>query len=315
MRTTTDIGRLNGVARLGIILTIAFLAHPGGASLPQTSDPASKDRPKPAATDPLKGPAVAPEATRRSIVERDFYGAVRRPEGAPEEEAFRLLKFGSDEEGNEIRAQVDSILIARMQLLDTFVGENLDLIVKIGNAAGTGNQADMVGLIFEAMNKLRPLHRRGTLENEISGVLPGAHRAEFKRLLTEYRDAIVAERRAELERNGEPKKDRFGILSEEHLKTLGREIERSVQRQLRSGDFVYRYLTRGLDLTPEQHASIRDKCRAYSERVGEEEIKSEQVKLFFAISAELTPAQRIQFARLVNGTPAPPEKPRTPTKK
>jgi len=273
--------------------------------------------------DPLAGPHVVEAAARASIVERDFYGKVRRPETSAEEAALGKVVI-AEEKRAEVKERVDRILRERDGILDKFVSGNIDLLTKFGQAQATENKLDQFALLTEAMRKLSPLRERGTLQQEIEGALPEESREEFKRLMKEYQDALVAECRAEEkkvaeamadEQGGEMKADeksgkkakkpevkpRFAILMEENLKGLGRDIERSFARQLKNGELVFRYMTAGLKLTPEQEKNIRATCMDFAEKTKGEELKGEQVKLFFAIWNQLDKDQQKVFGKRMNG--------------
>lgn len=294
-----------------------ILAIVMGACLTQTGGAQRTDPP------PLSGPRVVEAAARASIVERDFNGKVRRPETSAEEAALAVVSIPKEKRA-DVKERVDRILRERDGILDKFVSGNIDLLTKFGQAQATENKLDQLALLTEAMRKLSPLRERGTLQQEIEGALPEESREEFKRLMKEYHDALVAEVRADEKKaamageegQGEgmkadrkadknakkpDPKPRFAIMIDENLKGLGRDIERSFARQLKNGELVFRYLTAGLKLSPEQEAKIRTTCMDFAERTKGEDLKGEQVKLFFAIWGQLDKEQQKVFGKRVNG--------------
>jgi hypothetical protein len=264
------------------------------------SGPLWAQAPKGGGDDDLRGPAIEAAQPKTSLVDRDFNGVLRLPEPSPEAAAFELLGIEGQlpaDQAKDIRERFSAILGARQRLLDEFCADNIELLIKFGSSAEAGRKGEVLSLLWEAMRELKPLRDRGTLESEIIAILPAKQQSRFKMLLREYRDAVVADADAESKRRGEKPKGRIGVLAEAGLKQLGKDVEASVTRQLKNGEFAFKYLTQGLELTGEQELRIREAVTAYVERVGDQEIKAEQVKLYFAISKHLTADQRKLFTR------------------
>ncbi|MBC7771209.1 MAG: hypothetical protein H7210_01810, partial [Pyrinomonadaceae bacterium] len=139
----------------------------------------------------LAGPSVPERASRKTLVEYDFPGKVRRLDAAPEEGALRLMDLDM-----ELREKVERVLTERMKQLDEFVGKNLDLLTKLETASATGDRIDQAMLLAEGVHKLSPVWLRGSLRSQIDELLSKDKQAEMKALLDEYWDAIVKERQA-----------------------------------------------------------------------------------------------------------------------
>ena len=84
-------------------------------------------------------------------------------------------------------------------------------------------------------------------------------------------------------------------MIEERFASLGREIERSFERQLRSGDVLFAYLTEGITLRPDQEARIRQAVADVVERHDVEASKPAQALLGASILAYLDPEQGAAF--------------------
>lgn len=269
---------------------------------------------------PLAGPAVAARAERATLVEHDFPGKVRRLESAPEEAAARLLELTT-----EVREKVEAIFADRVKKLDAFVADNLLLLNQLDTAGKAGDKLDQLKLLAEAVHKLAPVWTKGTLRSQVRSVLPESARAEFDRLLAEYWDAIVTERRDEAKVNAAPARDdmkmadskkaegasdraakvksksRFEILTEERLASFGKEIERSFQRQLQSGDVIADYIINYVTMSDEQKARIRELCNEFAEKTKMNASEQQNRELFVKIAGVLDTKQQMELAKLIQG--------------
>lgn len=310
------------LAVLGSVCGIPALAQPG------TAAPA------------LAGPSVPDRATRKTLVEYDFPGKVRRLDAAPEEIALRLMDLDKG-----LREKVDQVLNERVKQLDEFVGKNLTLLTKLQTASAAGDKLDQAMLLAEGVQKLAPVWTKGSLRAQVDQLLPKDKRAEFKALLDEYWDAIVSEQqaapaqaddaavamtpasadapapspvaakpkaasgtsRAALQPSPK-KKARWEILVAERLESFGREIERSFQRQLQSGDIIYRYIEAAIVMTDQQKGAIRDLCAEFAEKTRMNPTEAQNRELFVKIAGSLDTAQQTQLARLISGLKKPQPK-------
>lgn len=174
-------------------------------------------------------------------------GSINRAESTPEEAV--LARMDLDE---TTRARVQGVLVARARLIDEFVRANIDLLTEIGTASETRNIPDLLWLGMETWEKTRPLRSRALLHEEIAAVLPAEERAPFQQALGDYWRTIIDSRG--------PKNmlERFGMLLEERLKVFGAQVEKSFQRLLRSGDLLFYYVSKDLDLSPAQRARLAE---------------------------------------------------------
>lgn len=238
----------------------------------------------------LAGPSAdvgTPSAA--TLVAYDFAGRLRRPEVPPEVAAAGLLGLDSP-----TRGAIESLLAHRAAVLDAFVRENLDLLTKLGTAGATGDKLDQFGLAQRAYVELQPLRAGGSLQDVVRAVLPADAAAQFDAVLDEYWRAVVREGRRQMNERGTPRSGVESVI-EERLSSLGREIELSFERQLRSGDILFSYLTEGIELRPEQSARIR---QAVADVVAHHDVESDkraQALLGASILAYLNPEQGAAF--------------------
>jgi hypothetical protein len=264
-------------------LSLAIAAAPVTAAAPPSIPPPQ------AASPPLAGPRAIAPAPSATLVVYDFTGRLRRPDIPPEAAAAALLALD-----DHARAAVEAALARRAAILDAFVRENLDLLTQIGTAGATGDKLDQLGLAQLAYTKLQPLRSQGTLQEVIRAALPTDAAARFDAALDEYWRAVVREGQREPGENGNPRHGVQAVI-EERLRTLGREIELSFERQLRSGDILFSYLTAGLQLRPEQAVRIRQAVADVVERTDVESDKRAQALLGASILAYLDPQQAAAF--------------------
>ena len=253
----------------------------------------SQPEPKPVAErSPLAGHAVdqKPEA-RATIVTRDFEGRVRRPDSTPVEAAVVELTLDA-----EARAKVDTVLAARARVLDEFVGKNLDLLTRFGAAENSTDAGDKLLLAVEAYQKLEPLRAQGPLDQQVRGALPPDQAKEYDRLLREYWTAL-----AEEDSHATKPKGRIGVVLEEKMKDLGREIEAAFHRSERSGGVLYYYLFGSMTLTPDQSKRLHELCANYSMKGIDNQDKTAQGVFFLAATQVLEPEQRKAFVKKLKG--------------
>jgi len=292
------------------------LAQPVTPLLPTppspTPAPAAPGAPAESPPPVLAGPSVPDAARKPTLVELDFPGRVRRLDVAPEAAAVHLMTLD-----DATREAVDRILAARTRGIDDFAASNLDLLTKLGTADATGDKLDQLLLAAEAVRQLAPVWRKGTLRSQIEAVLSESDQQVFASLLDEYWDAIVKEQQApaqndvvrntgEHARRTQPQpkrsaKSRFEILAGERLASFGKEIERSVQRMLYSGDLLFRLIDKGMTLTDAQRGSIRVTCAEYAERTRGDASEAQNLELFVRLAGVLDMRQQQQLAALLRG--------------
>jgi hypothetical protein len=194
---------------------------------------------------------VAPSAQKRTLVERDADGKIKRLDVAPAEAAVRLVNLGG-----EARAQVDKILAERAAMMDKLVAENLREVIEIAGAAQAGNREEAGRKMRELAPIAAPLRGRGMLGAELARVLPEAPAGEVRRMVEEYTEAVTAEEKQAAEARGETF-DARAARRAEMIRLVGAEMRRAYERvvQQRAQDFDKLLATLGL--TPEQEGAVR----------------------------------------------------------
>ncbi len=236
----------------------------------------------------LAGPRVRTSGEATTLVELGYAGKVRRLERAPEEAAIELLGLTPEE-----RERVDGVLLARARVLDAIVLDNLTLLMRLGTAGEAGQKLTALGLGLELAGKLEPVWRDGPLRDRLRGALAPERRAEFDRLVDGYWDAIVAERRAT------KREPRFVILAGEQLALLGKEIERSVQRQFGEQDQGFERLIESLGLSAEQESRLRRQVETFFLQAGPRPTPGQMVGFLLRLMAWLDDGQRVKLAAYI----------------
>lgn len=272
---------------------------------------------QPVDASPLGGPKVQEQASRPTIITRNFDGSVKPPEGTAEEAVLELLSVGGagamgaspEERGAGERVRV--ILAKRGKVLEDFVFENVALLTKLDTAGNTGDKADQLRLLAEAFRQLAPLREGGPLSSQIRAALAEAKGAEFDLILREYWEAVIADRmsRAKPE-GGFP--SRLEAIAGARLESLGKEIERSFYRLLMSGEFIYRVATRGLTLTPEQSRRLRAVIEEHYRLTGGNDDEAANRRLFARSIAVLDDDQKPRFIRNLRELGSPKKAPPSP---
>ncbi|MBC7834773.1 MAG: hypothetical protein H7Y88_06695 [Phycisphaerales bacterium] len=267
---------------------------------------------------PLAGPSAATLTRSKSgLVAIGFKGEVQRLELPIEEEALKLLRLDDG-----VRSRIEKILAERAVLLEHFVAENVDLLVKLDTTKdGLGKAA----LLAETLTKLRPVLEKGSLYEVIRGALPAAAderaaggaasnagdmraggmsaggaqregesaRAAFERIVIEYRHAIASENQ---------RKDKLGAVLAEKGESFGREIARAFERLEQSGELGYRYLLGDLGLSEAQEARFRGMHAEFMDRIGDSPSEKEQGMFFLSVLAWLSPEQQVKVVKKAIGS-------------
>lgn len=275
----------------GLLLTAPALAQPANG----------KD------TDPLAGPRVVEAAKANPLATVDFNGMIRRPETTPEQAV--LAQMTLDEQA---RAAVKKIFARRQAILDDFVVKEVNLLTKFGVASGTNDTLDQAALGIEAFQKLAPLREGGSLWEQVMAALPEASASDFNTRMNGYWDAIVAEGKklkkakdaAEMkpgEKPVEKERSRFEIVAEERLKILGQEIKDTFERQQASGEYLIKYFTHDLNLSPTQKARIQEMTLTFINETGMKPNDEQQKALALQAMSILTEEQRLKMTEKIVG--------------
>jgi hypothetical protein len=230
---------------------------------------------------------------RTGIVERESDGSVRRTEVPPEIAAFRLLKAPA-----EAVERVEEILRARGRFLETFVQGNLDLLSKLDTAGSTNDKLDQAILGLEALAKLAPLTKDGSLRMRIGALLTPADFRRFDAILDEYWNAIVFQ-----ERQRSPEKSRIQVVVEERLQSLAREIAAALERIESSGALLFSYLFGDVALSPPQEAEIRTLLDEFIDQTKGGATPEQEQRFFFSMLSKLDPRQQLAVVSRANGRP------------
>lgn len=273
------------------------------ALLALTLAPATLAQEPPPDPAPLRGPSVTPAASPSPMIERDFDGSVRLPDGTLEERAIELMNLeGASATPEDRRAAeaIRSLLARRARVLEDFVYDNTALLTELDTAGHTGNKADQLRLLAEAYRKLAPLREAGPLDAQVRAALPEARRAEFDGLLQHYWDALIADRTSRPGADGKVP-GRLQAIAGTRIELLGKEIERSFLRLIGSGQYVYRVATRGLTLRPEQARRLHELLDAHMEATkGNDDAQAGQ-RLFARALGVLDEDQRPVMIRNLRG--------------
>lgn len=261
-------------------------------------------RTKPSEIAPLAGPHVE-EKPKTTLVERESDGSVRRTEIPPEIAAARLLDLPA-----EVLAKVEDLMIERGRFFEKLIEENLDLLTKLDTAGNTGNKLDQAVLGLEALAKLAPLTREGSLRKRVRALLPADAVDRFDATLKEYWDAIVAQERAR-----DARKSRFEIVAGERFQSMGREIAAAFQRLERSGTLLYQYFFSKVELSAEQEGAIRALIAEFVEETRGAPTKEQERRIFFAVMSKLDVKQQTALIKEFKARERPPKPAKTPSKR
>lgn len=251
----------------------------------------------------LAGPTAAETPRQATLVERSYDGSVKRLETTPEEAAVALLDLA---EG--VQERVATIFVERAEFLDKVVAQELDLLIRLGNA---GQAGDPRGVALEGIalyQRLGPMFDEGRLVDRVAAELPPERQREYRRLVREYWEAVVGEKQAAAKPR---RRGRVELLIEAKGEALGVELERSFERLLKGPGGGFDLLAGYLALRPDQEARIRPLWVRYMELVELGEGESDKAgRLFLSMLAHLDGAQRDRLRGVTRATPRPaPAKP------
>ncbi len=265
-----------GLTRAGLACLVVSAA---GASALAQADP-------PAGLSPLAGPSVDATKAKKSLVERDYAGKVRRLEIPPEEAAIGLLGLSETD-----RAKADQVIRERAATLDKVVIENVDLLLEMQTARASGDLAKQRDVIQQFKEKLEGLRSRGKPMDEIADALPGASREEYRRLVKEYHRAVYDELADEAKAKGQRVRPR-DIIARQMALAVGAEVKRSYERQIGSRTQEFEQALAKLDLAPEQEAEIRRLVTQWAQEVKLNPTPAQRREIVEKVLTKLTPTQR-----------------------
>ncbi len=267
-----------------ILAVLATSVQPAGPSPQPSAEPAT-----------LRGPVVAAHVDRVTLVSYDFNSRVRRPETSPEHAAVMLLKLAEEEQ-----KKVDAVFAHRAEMLDRFVSENLMMLGELDTAHKAGDKLGELALLMDAFRKLNPMLSEGQLRDQVAAALPRAQGEEFRRIIGEYWKAIVDEGVRDSRAAGK-KEARWQIDLWQRFEHLGKEIERSYERQAASGTLIVDYFLADLDLTAEQRATIQGLKVDMLQRTSFRPSEKDQQLLAVGALAYLNESQRAIVIKRITG--------------
>lgn len=275
-----------------ISATVAFLIAGAGAAFAQDQKPDRAPSGPVSKLPILKGPSVAEQRAPSSLIEKDFAGKIRRLEVTPEEAAVERLTLST-----EAREKVATVLHARWAIIDKAVKENVESLLRFDAARRTGDRREMVALLRKFAQELKPLRDRGTLREEIRGVLPEDQRADFDWMCDEYTEALIAEAQQEAQSKGEPSGDTQARIRE-GLLVIGQELKRSYDRLVTGGQRELEEAIKLLDLTPEQEGEVRRLVSQFAADTKLNPTPEQRRKLLVDVYAVLDASQRARIRDL-----------------
>ncbi|MFZ4576150.1 MAG: hypothetical protein ACOYN0_17330, partial [Phycisphaerales bacterium] len=246
----------------------------------------------------------------KGLVSRDFDGRVRVLDGTVPEEALALLTLSARE-----REATGALLGRRAKLLEDFVSENVFLLGKIDTAEKAGNKADVAWFILEAVAKLKPVTKEGTLEQQLAKALDKPNADRLLSLVREYDRAAIKDRCSRVNKDGKlPSK--FEAAAGLRVESFGREIERAYKRLESSGELGFRLIFQGVKLTDAQQDKVRELMELHQRTTKGNATEKENATLFMAILPHLSKEQAARaianIKGLEQGKPAKPVEPKKP---
>jgi hypothetical protein len=230
-------------------------------------------------------------------VQREADGSVARTETPPEVAAVRTLSLPPD-----ILENIEALLYKRARFFDRFIENNLELLGKLDTAGNTGDKVDQALLGVQALSKLAPLTRDGSLRKQVRELLPMDQVEAFDRALGEYWDAIVSQ-----EKQKDPKKSRFEIMAAERMASLTREATAAFERLEKSGVLLFNYFFKKIELSDEQTAAIRTLLDEFVEETKGAPTKQQEQKVFFAVMSKLDTTQQTALIKHFKAQQGPPK--------
>lgn len=313
-------------------LTLCLLAGASTLLIPLHTTLAQTQNPN-----ALSGPTVKETTKPLTIIERDFQGSITRLQIPPDEAAAAKLTLNETQQ-----AALKKILTERAALIDSAVGNNYELLLKLQGfrQMTQSEQREHLGAWREA---LAPLRERGRLQDELATILEPAQNTELRRMVNEYWDALVKEETTKsasqdsmkpdeapvdepteptakeepAQRNGRARDgqrarggergERGSIIMRESLAIMGHQLKASFDRRVSSSNANLEDLFKTIDATPAQRDKIQALSLEYAQKTLNKPTDSQRLELFEAISRELTPKQRRELIKLYTQKPAAPQ--------
>lgn len=252
----------------------------------------------------LAGPKVQAPSSSPSLIQRDFSGTtLTRLDTLPEEAATRLLTLTPPEQ-----TAVDQILTERAAIFDKAVGDNYELVLRL-QGFREARLPERLALLRDWNTALRELKAHGKLIDELAAALSRENAAQFRRLVAEYREAMIAQTMKGSDTMGEKPVSRQQAQSREYLIELGQEIKRAFDRRIAEGKGNIEHLVKTVDATPQQREKIENLSLEYAQKTLGKPTSQQKASLIRSIFEVLTPEQRRKIVAETLGRNAAQAKP------
>ncbi|HVU64332.1 MAG TPA: hypothetical protein VHC70_10170, partial [Phycisphaerales bacterium] len=154
-----------------------------GMAFGQTPQPAGKPD-----DDALRGPSVKETPRAATLVNRDMTGALERLDTRPEQAALDLLGLSAEE-----RKGAEKVLTDRFEAVTKLLQDQYELFLKLQGARQSGAKpSEIRPLMREFYPHAQPL-LDNPLEDLVEKTLPEGKRAEFRRIVDEYKRVSARE--------------------------------------------------------------------------------------------------------------------------
>jgi Spy/CpxP family protein refolding chaperone len=314
-----------GVSVMGLVLAAGMAwAEPPAAAAPKSDD------------DAMRGPSVKETAKAVTLVKRDMSGTLERLDTRPEQAAVGLLGLSAEE-----KAAPEKVLTDRFTAVMKLLQEKYELFLKLQGARQSGAKPPEIRPLMREMHEAAQPLLDTPLEDQVEKTLPDGKRAEFRRLVDEYKQVMAAEEpggmgagngagggkgRGKGEGGGkaEPKPDaapassapatQAGKASAEgpipprvEMNLLLREMGRALNAMVTERKERLQSLLKAVDATPEQEGKIQAIVRAQADenkKAGagiKERTAEERLAVWEQIMAVLTPEQRVKAREIRRG--------------
>lgn len=242
----------------------------------------------------LAGPRVTePWGAESTLVRWDYAGRLVLLNSSAEEAAIALLDLTREQ-----KERVLQVVAERAAIFDRVISTSVDLFLKFEAADARQDGAEMLDLLGQFTERLGRLTQRGSMFDEIYGVLPREEASHFALLVDEYHQALMrdARRAAELENRAfNAVQAALQIRGQEML----RAIERSFERSSVAGEREFEELLEKLDLKPESEQIVRAMATDFALKTNLNPTMGQTLVFVVQVLAELEPEERVKMARKI----------------
>lgn len=232
----------------------------------------------------LAGPVVEDAAPAKSLIHFGADGRLVALENREEIEAVELLDLIPAE-----REPVDQYI--RLRLADVTAGgiRRIPLILELREAIAGGSD-ERVEEVLERYGASREIWKTRP-EEVISSALPERARADYVRLIAEYREAWIAEK------SRESMSERATLLARLEREKKIADIERPAQASAAQARERFERISRRLDLTSEQEGMLQTLLQEYATNSDFNPRPRDGLKLLADMFGVLTWEQRLELRK------------------